>query len=157
MSTQQEVFYQDLTPKSPSPLMLKVFLGLTAVCLVLASIEVIQDLLQKELSFHSFSPLFSGLSALGIIWIQWRTKHPAPGSYFVRIYPTYLEHQGAHSAELGQVNFAEISQCYLEWNRIDLKVDGKPWVHIQARGPRQAKLIHAQIHSLMQQAAPATA
>lgn len=157
MNTQQEVLYQDLTPKPPSPLMLKVFLGMTAVCVLLALIQVIQNLIQKELSFHSFGPLFSGLSALGIIWIQWRTKHPAPGSYFVRIYPTYLEHQGAHSAELGQVNFAEISQCYLEWNRIDLKVDGKPWVHIQARGPRQAKLIHAQIHSLMQQAAPATA
>jgi len=131
--------------------MLKVFLGMTAVCLFVALIQVIQNLIQKELSFHSFGPLFSGLSALGIIWIQWRTKRPAPGSYFVRIFPTHLEYQGTHSPELSQVNLTEISQIYLEWNRIDLKVDGKPWVHIQTRGPRQAKLIYVQIQSIMQQ------
>lgn len=157
MNTQQEVFYEDLTPKSPSPLMLKVFLGMTAVCLLLALIQVIQNLIQKELSFHSFGPLFSGLSALGIIWIQWRTKYPTPGSYFVRIYPSHLEYQGAHSAELHQVNLTEISQIYLEWNRIDLKVDGKPWAHIQARGPRQAKLVHTQIQEVMKQASPVNA
>lgn len=157
MSTQQEVFYGDLTPKSPSPLMLKILLGMTAVCLLLASVQVIQNLIHQELSFHSFGPLFSGLSALGIIWIQWRTKRPAPGSYFVRIFPTHLEYQGTHSPELSQVNLTEISQIYLEWNRIDLKVDGKPWVHIQARGPRQAKLVHTQIQEVMKQASPVNA
>lgn len=149
MDTQQEILHEDLTPKSPSPLMLKVLLGAAVLCLLLSLIEVIQELSHPPFDWHALTPLLSSFGLIGMLWIQWRTSYPAPGSYFVRIYPTQLEYQGAHHSGLVQINLGEISKCYLEWNRIDIKVDEKPWMHIQARGPRQAKMIYEKLRNYL--------
>lgn len=157
MSHTNETFYQDLTPKAPSALYLNSYLILVWACVVLSLIEFIQRLSQQGASLWALFSLVLPLSLLCWLWVIRKTPHPAPDSYFVRICSTYLEHQGAPPLQLVRIPFTEISQCYLQWNRIDIKVDGKPWVYIQARGPKQAKMIYEQLQNLTHSAPPQTA
>jgi hypothetical protein len=157
MSHTNEIFYQDLTPKAPSKLYLNSYLTLVLICMLLSLIELIQQLSQHGPNLRALVSLIPTLSLLCWLWVIRKTVHPAPGSYFVRIYSTYLEYQGAPPLQLVRIPFTEINQCYLQWNRIDLKVDGKPWVYIQARGPKQAKMIYEQLQNLTHSTLPQTA
>lgn len=157
MSHTNEIFYQDLTPKAPSALFFRSYLTLVLICILLSLIEIIQQFSQHGPSFGAFVSFIGPLSLLGVLWMQWHAHHPTPGSYFIRVYSNYLEYQGAPPLSLVNVPFTEINQCYLQWNRIDIKVDGKPWVYIQARGPKQAKMIYEQLQNLTHSAPPQTA
>lgn len=157
MSHTNETFYQDLTPKAPSKLYLNSYLVLALIAMLLSLIELIQQLSQHGLTLKALGSLVLPISLLCFLWVISKTVHPAPDSYFVRICSTYIEHQGAPPLQLVRIPFTEINQCYLQWNRIDLKVDGKPWVYIQARGPKQAKMIYEQLQNLTHSIPPQTA